>query len=188
MSRVFRLQGTRVAVANATYFPTHEALRKVVEENLDMLFGLRYLETAFHLVDVPADLPRECRHIDTLAFDPTTYAPVAIEYRDRVGADLAAQGEAMMRALPTQGQVLRYLAKRAGFAPDRIEWGKARVLFIGREGATVTPVPSRARDGGTELWKCELYSSDFLLLDHLVTYQPAQAPAAAPPRGAPAAA
>ena len=185
MSRVFRLQGTRVQVANATFFPTHEALRKVIEENLDALLSLRYLESSFHLVDMPADLPRECRDIDTLAFDPATYAPVAIEYRDRVSGDLAAQGAAMLRALPTQGQVLRYLVKRAGFSPERIEWSKARVLFIGREGATVTPVPSRTRDGGTELWKCELYASDFLVLDHLVTF--ASAAPATPRQPTPAA-
>lgn len=176
MSRVFRLQGTRVAGATPTFFSTHEALRKLVEENLETLFGLRYLETNFHLVDLPPEMPRECRDIDTLAFDPTTYAPVAIEYRDRVSVDLVSQGVAMLHALPTQAQVLRYLVKRAGFTPDRIEWGKARILFIGREAGSVTPVPSRSRDGGTELWKCELYSNDFLLLEHLVTFQGSTAP------------
>jgi hypothetical protein len=169
-------------VATPTFFPTHEALRRLVEENLDALLGLRYLETHFHLVDLPRDIARECREIDTLAFDPVSYAPVAIEYRDRVSQEQAAQGLAMLKALPTQAQVLRYLAKRAGFSPERIEWGKMRVLFIGREAPTVTPVPSRSREGGTELWKCELYASDFLILEHLVTFQAAmpQAPAAAP--------
>lgn len=186
MSRIFRLQGTRVASATPTFFPTHEALRRLVEENLEALLGVRYLETNFHLVDLPPDLPRECRDIDTLAFDPATYAPVAIEYRDRVSADLVSQGVAMLHALPTQAQVLRYLVKRAGFTPERIEWSKARILFIGREGAAVTPVPSRARDGGTELWKCELYSSDFLVLEHLVTFQ--GTPAAGAPRAAASAA
>ena len=186
MSRVFRLQGTRVAGATPTYFPTHEALRRMVEENLEALLGLRYLETNFHLVDLPADAPRECRDIDTLAFDPATYAPVAIEYRDRVSGDLVTQGSAMLHALPTQAQVLRYLVKRAGFTPERIEWSKARVLFIGREGASVTPVPSRGRDGGTELWRCELYASDFLILEHLVTFPGTVA--AATPRGSPHAA
>ena len=170
MTKVFRLMGAKVSPAASTYFPTHDGLRKVVEENIEALLGLRYLETNFHLVDLPPELPRECRDIDTLAFDPSTFAPVEIEYRDRVTADLVAQGTAMLRALPYQAQVIRYLVKRAGFSPDRIDWSKARALFIGREGGAPTPIASRSREGGTELWKCELFQGEFLVLDHLVTY------------------
>jgi hypothetical protein len=170
MTKVFRLLGTKVSAAAPTYFPTHEALRKVVEENIEALLGLRYLETNFHLVDLPPELPRDCRDIDTLAFDPSTSAPVAIEYRDRVTADLVAQGAAMLRALPFQAQVIRYLVKRAGFSPDRIEWAKARAVFIGREGGAPTPIASRSAEGGTELWKCERFQGDFLVLDHLATF------------------
>ena len=180
VTKVFRLQGTKVSAAAPTYFPTHEALRKVVEENLEALLGLRYLETNFHLVDLPPQLPRDCRDIDTLAFDPATFAPVAIEYRDRVTPDLVPQGAGLLAALPLQAQVVRYLVKRAGFAPDRIEWSKARALFIGREGGAPTPIASRSREGGTELWKCELFLGDFLVIDHVVTF-PA-APAAQAPR------
>ncbi len=170
MTRVFRLTGPQLTPATKTYFPSHDALRKVVEGNLDALLGLRYLESNFHLVDLPADAPRECREVDTLAFDPVTYAPVAIEYRDRATAELLSQGVSMLHAMPTQSQVLRYLVKRAGFAPERVEWGKMRILFIGREGAAPIPVPSRSRDGGVELWLCELYWGEFLVLDHLVTF------------------
>lgn len=193
MPRVFRVTGAQVARVPTSHFPSHEALRKVVEGNLPTLFGLAYLESDFHLVDLPADAPRECREIDTLAFDPSNYTPVAIEYRERASVETASEGVQMLRAVPTQSQVLKYLVKRAGFSPERIEWGKMRVLFLAREAAPPAQVPSRSRDGGIELWECTLYAGDFLVLDHVVTFPTATLRAApggqAPPKSpAPAAA
>jgi hypothetical protein len=183
MPRVFRLTGDQVGRVTTNFFPSHDALRKAVEGNLEILFGLRYMESNFHLVDLPADAPRECREVDTLAFDPRTYAPVAIEFRDRSTPELLAQGVAMMHAMPTQSQVLKYLVKRAGFNPDRIEWGKMRVIFLAREAVAPMPVPSRSLDGGVELWECQLYAGDFLVLDHAVTF-PASAKRPETPKAA----
>jgi len=154
----------------AAYFPSQEALRKLVEENLGSLLGLTYLESNFELVDLPPDAPRECRAIDTLAFDRTTYAPVVIEYRERISPEMVAQGQSMLRAIPTQSQVLRWLIKKAGFAPERIEWGKMRVIFVAREALAPAPILSKSRQGGVELWQCALYSGDVLVLDHLATF------------------
>ena len=179
MAQVFRLTGSKAAALPAAYFPSQDALRKLVEENLDPLLGLAYLESNFELVDLPADAPRECRAIDTLAFDRSTYAPVVIEYRERISPEMVSQGQAMLRAIPTQSQVLRWLIKRAGFAPERIEWSKMRIVFMAREALAPAPILSKSRQGGVELWQCALYSGDLLLLDHLATFQVADAKAAA---------
>lgn len=170
MAQVFRLTGGKAAGLPSAYFPSQEALRRLVEENLDPLLGLVYLESNFELVDLPQDAPRECRAIDTLAFDRSTYAPVVIEYRERISPEMVSQGAAMLQAVPTQSQVLRWLIKRAGFAPERIEWSKMRVIFMAREARAPAPVLSKSRQGGVELWQCALYSGDVVLLDHLATF------------------
>src|SRR5882672_6432745 len=144
MPRLFRLAGSKATALQEASFTSREALRRVVEENLPALFEVTYLESKFHLVDLPADAPSEVREIDTLAFDTHTYAPVAIEYRDRVSPETAAQGVAILRAIPTQSQVIKYLVKRAGFNPDRIDWTKMRVLFVARDVVPPRPSP-RAR-------------------------------------------
>ena len=186
MAQVFRLMGGKAAGLPAAYFPSQEALRKLVEENLDALLGLVYLESNFELVDLPPEAPRECRAVDTLAFDRSTYAPVVIEYRERISPEMVAQGESMLQAIPTQSQVLRWLIKRAGFAPERIEWGKMRVLFLAREARAPAPILSKARQGGVELWQCALFTGDVVLLDHLATFAAPDARPGAAARADPA--
>ncbi len=170
MAQIFRLTGGKAAGLPSAYFPSQESLRRLVEENLETLMGLVYLESNFELVDLPHDAPRECRAVDTLAFDRSSYAPVVIEYRERVSPEMVSQGAAMLNAIPTQSQVLRWLIKRAGFAPERIEWGKMRVIFLAREARAPAPILSKSSQGGVELWQCALYSGDVVLLDHLATF------------------
>ena len=180
MPRLFRLAGSKVSALQEASFASRESVRRVVEENLPALFELTYLESKFHLVDLPADAPPEVREIDTLAFDTHTYAPAAIEYRDRVSPETAAQGVAILRAIPTQSQVIKYLVKRAGFNPDRIDWTKMRVLFVARDVVPPSSIASRSLRGGIELWEAALHSGDVLLLDHVATF-----PLLAPAEGGP---
>lgn len=188
MSKIFRLAGLQTVPLQSSFFASQDGVRKVVESNLKSLFSLAYLESNFHLVDLPADAPREIREIDTLAFDPVTYAPVAIEYRERISPETASHGVSILRALPTQAQIVKYLVKRGGFNADRIEWSRMRVIFLAREVASPPSIPSRSVRGGIELWECSLYAGDVLLLEHAVTFpmngasaSPAPAAAAAPP-------
>jgi hypothetical protein len=179
MPRVFRLTGTSAAPAPTSFFSSTASLRKVVEENLSTLLGLTYLESNWALLDLPADTPREAREVDTLAFDTHTYAPVAIEYRERITPDTAAHGVAMLRAIPSQAQIVKYLVKRAGFSPDRIDWTKMRICFLAREVVPPATINSRATRGGIELWEVSLFDGEVLVLDHVVTF-----PLNAPPAGA----
>lgn len=170
MSKIFRLAGSQTVPLQSSFFASQDGVRKVVESNLKSLFSLAYLESNFHLVDLPADAPREIRDIDTLAFDPVTYAPVAIEYRERISPDTASQGVSILHALPTQAQIMKYLVKRAGFNADRIEWSRMRVIFLAREVQSPASIPSRSVRGGIELWECSLFAGDLLVLEHAVTF------------------
>jgi hypothetical protein len=170
MPRLFRLAGAKASALQEASFPSRDALRRVVEENLQALFEVTYLESNFHLVDLPDDAPPEVREIDTLAFDTHTYAPVAIEYRDRVNAEIASQGVAILRAVPTQSQIVKYLVKRAGFNPERIDWTKMRVLFVARDVVPPGSIASRSLRGGIELWEAALHTGDVLMLDHVATF------------------
>jgi hypothetical protein len=154
-------------------------MRKVVEENLSTLLGLTYLESNWGLLDLPPDAPREAREVDTLAFDTHTYAPVAIEYRERITPETASQGVSILRAIPSQAQIVKYLVKRAGFSPDRIDWGKMRVCFLAREVVAPATINSRSTRGGIEMWEVALFDGEVLVLDHVATF-----PLNAPPAGA----
>lgn len=179
MTRVFKLTGTSAAPAPASFFSSTASLRKVVEENLSTLMGITYLESNWALLDLPPEAPREAREVDTLAFDTHTYAPVALEYRERITPDTASQGVAILRAIPSQAQIVKYLVKRAGFSPDRIDWSKMRVCFLAREVVAPPTIASRSTRGGIELWEVSLFDGEVLVLDHVVTF-----PLNAPPEGA----
>lgn len=85
----------------------------------------------------------------------------------------------MLKALRAQSQVWRWLIKRAGFAPERIEWGKVRVVFRARQARAPAPIQSKSQEGGVELWQCALYSGDVVMIDHLATFAVAPGPGAA---------
>ena len=170
MPRLFRLAGSKASPLQEAFFTSRDALRRVVEENLPALFQITYLESKFRLVDLPAKAAPEVREVDTLAFDTHTYAPVAIEYRERVSPETASQGIAILRAMPTQSQILKYLVKRAGFNSERIDWSKMRVLFVAFDVQPPSSVSSRSVRGGIELWEAALHAGDVLMLDHVVTF------------------
>jgi hypothetical protein len=170
MPRIFRLSGSSASPAPASFFASIQGMRKIVEENLPTLLGLTYLESNWTLLDLPASTPREAREIDTLAFDTHTYSPVAIEYRERITPETASQGIAIMGAAPSQAQIVKYLVKRAGFSPDRIDWSKMRVLFMAREVVAPPTISSRSTRGGIEMWEVSLYDGDVLVLDHTATF------------------
>jgi hypothetical protein len=177
MPRLFRLAGSKASPLQEASFASRDALRKVLEENLPAVLEVAYLDSNFRLIDLPPGAPPEVREIDTLAFDTHTFAPVAIEYRERVTVETASQGVAILRALPTQSQIVKYLVKRAGFNPERLEWNRMRVLFIGREVTAPASVASRAVRGGIELWQAALHTGDILMLDHVATFPATEPPA-----------
>lgn len=150
---IFQIKNKKFIKIKEKRFDYEKDLQKLVEQNLEEVFGLEFISGRLTKQFVLKGL-----EIDTLAIDPQIKSFVVIEYKKDKSFSIIDQGYAYLALLLNNKAefVLRYNENRGkNFKKSDIDWSQSRIIFIARE---FTPHQKGAigfRDLPIELWEVQ---------------------------------
>lgn len=145
-------------------FPLEKQLQKIVESNLDEIFGVRFVASEFV---VRGEQPGR---IDTLGLDYEG-APTVIEYKRDKNENVINQGLFYMNwLLDHRGDFV--VAARDMLGQDiEINWSHPRLIIIAQNYAKWDTYAVHRMGEGIELWEYVRYGDDLLYLNQVYGQQ-----------------
>ena len=134
-------------------------VQRLVEANLDLLFGLKFVDTELSIENV---------RFDTLAFDEESNAQSIIEFKKTFEKSLFDQGLEYLNILfSRKADFTITLHKKLGISPDpdKISWEDAKVIFVGNRFSERQKRAVSFQGLPIELWSFEWLENDFFKLD-----------------------
>ena len=134
-------------------------VQNLVEANLEMIFGLEFVDTEFSIEKV---------RFDTLAFDRENNAPVIIEFKKSFEKSLFDQGLEYLNILfSRKADFSIALHKKIGISPDpdKISWENAKVVFVSGRYSERQKRAVSFQGLPIELWSFEWMENDFFKLE-----------------------
>lgn len=134
-------------------FDRESRIQKIIEENLQAVFGLKFIRSEF---------PIHGLRIDTLAFDEETKSFVIIEYKREKSFSVVDQGVSYL-ALMLKNKadfVLEYMernpnSKKVG--REDVDWSQSRVIFVADSFNEYQVGAIGFRSLPIELWEAKLF-------------------------------
>lgn len=136
-------------------------IQKLVEENVDEIFGLVY---------VCSEYPLHNLRIDTLAFDEDQKSFVVIEYKKDRNFSVIDQGYAYLALLLNNKAdfILEYNEKRQGnLKKNDVDWSQSRIIFVAPSFTKYQLEAMGFQDLPIELWEVKLFENDTVLFNQL---------------------
>lgn len=136
-------------------------IQKLTEDNLALIFGLKFISTEFSLQNF---------RIDTLAFDNDTNSFVIIEYKRGKSFSVVDQGFSYLSLLLNNKDsfILEYARKtNIDLAKIKIDWSQSKVVFISESFTTYQQNAINFKDLPIELWEVSNYENDTILYNKL---------------------
>lgn len=151
---IFQIKNNKFTKIKERSFNYERDLQKLVEQNLEEIFGLEFVSGVSNKQFFLKNL-----EIDTLAFDSQARAFVIIEYKKNKSFSVIDQGYTYLALLLNNKAefILHYNEiKNKNFGKNNIDWSQSRIIFVARE---FTPYQKGAvgfRDLPIELWEVQL--------------------------------
>jgi predicted transport protein len=123
--RVFSIAGNSVKELKSSSFTIEKSLQSLIEQNLEKLLGVRFLETEYSTGRTHGG------RIDTLGIDENGY-PVIIEYKTATNENVINQGLFYLTWLLDHKAEfeLRVLEKKGDKVQKEIDWSSPRLICI----------------------------------------------------------
>lgn len=138
-----------------------KTIQTLVENSLEELFGLKFIQTEFPLNNL---------RIDTLAFDENVKSFVIIEYKRDKNLSVIDQGYAYLALLLNNKAdfVLEYNEKfQKNMKKGDVDWSQSRVLFVSTVFTRYQKEAMAFRGLPIELWEVKLYENDLITFNEL---------------------
>ena len=142
-------------------FKYERELQKLTEDNLEELFGLKFVASEFQLDNL---------RIDTLAFNEETKSFVIIEYKKGRSYSVIDQGYSYLGLLLNNKAefVLKYNQKfNKNYGKEDIDFSQTVVMFIAPSYTTYQLKSVEFNDLAFELWKVTKFSNATVLYDQI---------------------
>lgn len=150
-------------------FPDEDYLQRLVEKNLQELFGLEFISGATNK-ELTVKGQHQNFYIDTFAFDPQTNSFVIIEYKKDRSFSIIDQGYAYLSAMFNNKAdfILEYF-ERTGktLKKDDVDWSQSRVIFVAREFTPYQKGSIGFKDLPIELWEAQLSEGDLVAFNQI---------------------
>ena len=159
--QVFSIVRNKLTLVKEAPVSLERDLQAIVEANLELVFGLKFVATEFTIGN--------CR-IDTLAYDPAVKSFVIIEYKRQQNATVADQGFEYLSLMLRKREafILQYKEKvDNNLKSDDIDWSQSRVMFVAGSFTTRQRNALNFRDLPIELWVTTLYENNTILFDQI---------------------
>jgi len=154
---LFKVTDGKAHPLNFSKFRNEKDLQTLVENNLEEIFKLKFIETEF---EVPPF------RIDTVSFDPESKALVIIEYKESEDYSVIDQGYSYLNLLLSHKGDFQLALERKLNKRMEVDWSQSRIIFIARSfnpyqlGALAQNLPF-------ELWKYVLYEDAMISFEQL---------------------
>jgi hypothetical protein len=132
---IFNVQGKRLKPVNEIKFDLEKAIQKLTEENLETLFGLKFV-SGLSNKEFSVRAQEQDFYIDTLAFDEQQRAFVIIEYKKDRTFSVIDQGFSYLSAmLNNKAEFILELNRKLdkNYGKDDVDWELSRLIFISPE-------------------------------------------------------
>jgi len=157
---IFQIKNKQLIKIKEKKFDYERDLQKLVEQNLEEIFGLEFISGRLNKQFVLKGL-----EIDTLAFDPQTRSFVIIEYKKDRSFSVIDQGYAYLSLLLNNKAefVLRYNeSRKEKTGKSNIDWSQSRIIFIAKEFTPHQKGAISFRDLPIELWEVQLMEGNII--------------------------
>ena len=156
---IYNIEGKKLAPIKQVKFKNERELQNLTEENLEELFGLKFIASEFQVDNL---------RIDTLAFNTDTNSFVIIEYKNVKNYSVIDQGYSYLSLLLNNKAefVLKYnLVCNTALSKDEFDFSQTNVMFISPSYTTYQLRSVEFSDIAFELWKVVKYSNGTILFD-----------------------
>jgi predicted transport protein len=156
---LYKLNKTKIEEIKNVPFKLEKNIQSLVEDNLEVLFGLEFVKTEFQLNNL---------RIDTLAFDQQSKSFVIIEYKKSKSYSVIDQGYSYLSLLLNNKAdfILEYLERtNKSLKKDDVDWSQSRVIFVSPQFTTYQKQSIEFKDLPFELWEIKKYSNDTIILN-----------------------
>ena len=158
---LYNINNSKLEPIRKVEFKYERDLQKLTEDNLEELFGLKFVATEFQLDNL---------RIDTLAFNEQTKSFVIIEYKRGKNYSVIDQGYSYLSLLLNNKAefVLKYNQKfHKNYGKEDIDFSQTVVMFIAPSYTTYQLKSIEFNDLAFELWKVTKFSNDTILYDQI---------------------
>ncbi len=170
---VYRINKSNLEPLSKKKFDLEGDIQKLTEQNLETIFGLRFISGAsnqeFH---VPVQ--EQEFYIDTLAFDEAQKSFVIIEYKKDKSFSVIDQGFAYLSAiLNHQADMILELNERLNknYKKSDIDWEASRIIFISPDFTNYQKNAINFKNLPFYLYEVDLYSGDIIDYSPIKPYQ-----------------
>ena len=158
---LYNINNSKLEPIRKVEFKFERDLQKLTEDNLEELFGLKFVASEFQLDNL---------RIDTLAFNEETKSFVIIEYKKGKNYSVIDQGYSYLSLLLNNKAefVLKYNQKfNKNYGKEDIDFSQTVVMFISPSYTTYQLKSIEFNDLAFELWKVTKFSNDTILYDQI---------------------
>jgi predicted transport protein len=158
---IFKLEKNKLISIEEIKIDLEKDLQKVTEENLQAVFGLKFICSEFALQNL---------RIDTLAFNTETNSFVIIEYKRDRSFSIVDQGFSYLSLMLNHKAdfILEYNEKlEKNLRREDVDWSQSTVLFLAN---SFTPHQINAinfKDLPIELWKVKKFNNGTILYNQV---------------------
>lgn len=158
---LFKLENNKLTSLREQPFDLEKDIQKITEDNLDKIFGYRFIKSEFALNNL---------RIDTLAFDDELKSFVIIEFKRDKSFSVIDQGYAYLSLLLNNKAdfVLEFNETQDNqIKKDDVDWSQSKVYFISNTFTKYQKQAVNFRDLPIELWEVKKYENSSLLFNKL---------------------
>lgn len=158
---IFKINNSKLETISEKKIDLERDIQKLTENNLETIFGLKFICTEFQLNGL---------RIDTLAYDEESKSFIIIEYKRDRSFSVIDQGFAYLSLMLNNKAdfILEYNEKmNNNLKRDDIDWSQSRVLFIAQSFTTHQQNAIEFKDLPIELWEVQKYENETILYNQL---------------------
>lgn len=160
---IYKINDNKLNLISKEDILLEKHLQKLTEENLELLFDLKFIRSEYQLNKL---------RLDTLAFNEETNSFVILEYKKDSSFSLIDQGYAYLALLLNNKAefVLAYNEKTGkSLKVDDIDWSYSKVIFIAQRYTIYQLKAMEFKGLPFELWKVSLYENNTISFEKIKT-------------------
>jgi len=158
---LYHIKGQSLSIIQHEEFKLEKDLQKIVETNLETLFGFTFVSSEFSIGEF---------RLDTLAYDEENKAFVIIEYKKRHRDSVIDQGFSYLSSmLDNKADFILEFNERGtqDLKRSEVNWSLSRVLFISTSFNRYQKNSVNFKDIPFELWEIRRFADGIISVDQV---------------------
>ena len=157
---LFHIENNKLTTAKLVNFEKEKEIQTLIENNLEVVFNCKYIETEF------STGAEHAGRIDTLALSEDNN-PVIIEYKKAASSELINQSLYYLSWIKDHKGDFQVAVNNKLGKNTEIDWDDVRVICIAPEYKKYDLHAVRMMGANIELWQYKLYNTNTLYLEEI---------------------